>query len=126
GAFPLWLAPIQARVLSISEKTETYAHSVVGRLKAAGLRAEVDVRAEKIGHKIREAQLEKIPYMLVVGEKEQTAGQVALRDRIDGDLGAMPLDDAIARLAQEVRDRRVRQVQKSDAGLAANSSQHEY
>jgi threonyl-tRNA synthetase len=107
GAFPLWLAPVQARVLPISERTSPYAQEVLTRLHSAGLRAEIDLRAEKIGHKIREAQLEKIPYMLVVGEKEAAARQVALRDRVAGDQGALPLDDAIMRLTEEVRTRRV-------------------
>jgi threonyl-tRNA synthetase len=126
GAFPLWLAPVQVRVLPISEKFERYAGDVLGRLVAAGFRAEADLRAEKIGHKIREAQVEKIPFMFVVGEKEQSAGQVAVRDRIDGDLGAMPLDEAITRLAAEVRDRRVRPTERSDAGLGTSRSRHEY
>jgi len=125
GAFPLWLAPVQVRVLPISDKTETYARSVLARLQSAGFRAEADLRPEKIGHKIREAQLEKIPYMLVVGEKEAAAGTVALRERVAGDLGALPLDEAVARLTEEVRDRRVRQVEKTDAGLGG-SSRHEY
>jgi threonyl-tRNA synthetase len=98
---------VQARVLPISERTSPYAQEVLTRLHSAGLRAEIDLRAEKIGHKIREAQLEKIPYMLVVGEKEAAARQVALRDRVAGDQGALPLDDAIMRLTEEVRTRRV-------------------
>jgi threonyl-tRNA synthetase len=125
GAFPLWLAPVQVRVLPISDKTADYARSVLSRLQAAGFRAEADLRAEKIGHKIREAQLEKIPYMLVVGEKELAGGTVALRDRVAGDLGALPLDEAIAKLAEEVKERRVRQVEKADAGLGG-TSRHEY
>jgi threonyl-tRNA synthetase len=126
GAFPLWLAPTQARVLPISDKFEGYARDVLGRLTTAGFRAEVDLRAEKIGHKIRDAQLEKVPYMLVVGEKEQAAGHVALRDRIDGDLGAMTLDQAIARLTAEANDRRVRQIEKTSAELGGSSRGHEY
>ena len=95
GAFPLWLAPEQVRVLPVSEKFTDYGKKVEAR--AAGRTASAsrgDYRPEKIGYKIREAQLEKIPYMLVVGEKEQTAGTVAVRDRVDGDLGAMPVPDA--------------------------------
>jgi threonyl-tRNA synthetase len=125
GAFPLWLAPNQVRVLPISEKTESYARSVLARLQAAGFRADADLRAEKIGHKIREAQLEKIPYMLVVGEKEASAGQVALRERAAGDLGALSLDDAIVRLLDEIRTRRARPVDRTDAGLGG-ASRHEY
>jgi threonyl-tRNA synthetase len=125
GAFPLWLAPNQVRVLPISEKTESYARSVLARLQAAGFRADADLRAEKIGHKIREAQLEKVPYMLVVGEKEAAAGQVALRERTAGDLGALPLDNAIARLNDEVRTRRAQPAARTDAGMGG-ASQHEY
>jgi threonyl-tRNA synthetase len=106
GAFPLWLAPVQVRVLPISEKTESYAREVLTRLQAAGLRAEVDLRAEKIGHKIREAQLEKIPYMLVVGEKEAAAGQVSIRERVAGDVGAQAFDQVLERLKDEVRKRK--------------------
>jgi threonyl-tRNA synthetase len=109
GAFPLWLAPVQVRVLPISEKAELYARSVLARLQAAGFRAEVDLRAEKIGHKIREAQLEKLPYMLIVGEKEAAAGQVSVRERVSGDTGARPFDQVLDRLKDEVRTRQVRQ-----------------
>ncbi len=101
GAFPLWLAPEQVRVLPISDKTADYAETVVGELRNAGLRAEVDRRPEKIGAKVRDAQLEKVPVMLVVGPKEAEAGAVSYRDRIDGDLGSMPLADAIDRLRDE-------------------------
>jgi threonyl-tRNA synthetase len=125
GAFPLWLAPVQVRVLPISDKAADYARTVFARLESAGFRAEVDLRAEKIGHKIREAQLEKIPYMFVVGEKEAASGQVAVRDRVAGDQGAVALDAAIARLSEEIRSRRVRQVEKGDAGLGG-ASRHEY
>jgi threonyl-tRNA synthetase len=125
GAFPLWLAPIQARVLPISEKTEAYARGVLARLQAAGIRAEADLRAEKIGHKIREAQLEKIPYMLVVGEKEAAAEKVALRERVAGDLGAFPFDEVLERLSEEIRTRRVPHVEKADAGMGG-ASRHEY
>jgi len=89
GAFPLWLAPEQMRVMPVSEKFSDYGRRVESDLKAHGYRVAGDYRPEKIGHKIREAQLEKIPYMLVVGEKEQTASTIAVRDRIDGDLGAL-------------------------------------
>jgi threonyl-tRNA synthetase len=126
GAFPLWLAPIQARVLPISDKFEAYARTVLARFQDAGFRAEVDLRAEKIGHKIREAQLEKVPYMLIVGEKEQAAGQIALRDRIDGDLGGFAIDDAVSRLTAEVRERRVRQIERGSAGLTETGAKHEY
>jgi threonyl-tRNA synthetase len=108
GAFPLWLAPEQVRVLPISEKFTEYGKRVEAELKAAGLRAGGDYRPEKIGAKIREAQLEKIPYMLVVGEKEQAAGTAAVRDRVEGDLGAMPVTQVLGRLKEEVEKRAIR------------------
>jgi threonyl-tRNA synthetase len=108
GAFPVWLAPEQARVLPISEKFTEYGKKVEAELRAAGFRASGDYRPEKIGAKIREAQLEKVPYMLVVGEKEQAAGAVAVRDRVEGDLGAMPVAQLVARLKEEVEKRTIR------------------
>jgi threonyl-tRNA synthetase len=110
GAFPLWLAPEQVRVLVVSQKFEDYARSVEQRLRAAGFRVTGDYRPEKIGSKIRDAQLELIPYMFVIGGREMEAGAVAVRDRIDGDLGSLPLDEAIAKLQAEVDARAVRQV----------------
>ena len=92
GAFPLWLAPVQAVVLPLSEKFVEYGREVEARLKAAGLRAAIDESNEKLGAKIRTAQLEKVPFMLVVGEKEAQSGEVAVRKRTGGDQGAMPLD----------------------------------
>ena len=109
GAFPLWLAPEQVRVLPISEKFNEYAQKVVSELKSAGLRAEVDLRAEKIGAKIRNAQIEKIPVMLVVGAKEAEDGTVSYRDRLDGDQGAISLAHALARIKQESESRAIRQ-----------------
>ena len=115
GAFPLWLAPEQVRVLPLSEKSNDYAAEVTEKLKAAGFRATVDKQDGKLQAKIREAQLDLIPYMFVVGPQEAEAGAVAVRDRIDGDLGAMPLDDAIAKLMQESDARTIRQVaEKTD------------
>jgi threonyl-tRNA synthetase len=107
GAFPLWLAPEQVRVLPVSERFNDYGRKVEAELKAHGFRATVDLRPEKIGYKIREAQLEKIPYMLVVGDKEQSAGTVALRERASGDLGAMPVGEVISKLEAEARERRL-------------------
>jgi len=101
GAFPLWLAPVQAKVLSISEKTAEYAREVYERLHAEGLRVEMDVRDDKIGAKIRDAQLEKVPYMLVTGGKEAEARSVAVRSREKGDEGAVPLEEFVARLKAE-------------------------
>jgi threonyl-tRNA synthetase len=105
GAFPLWLAPIQAIVLPIADGQLDYARSVLERLEAAGLRAELDDRQEKIGYKIREAQLQKIPYMLVVGEKEVAAGSVAVRMRSGGDQGSQPLDDFVRDAVREAQRR---------------------
>jgi threonyl-tRNA synthetase len=107
GAFPLWLAPEQARVMTVSEKFNDYARKVAEELKARGFRATADLRPEKIGYKIREAQLEKIPYMLVVGDKEQQAGTVAVRERTKGDQGALPVAEVVAKLEAEVRERRL-------------------
>jgi threonyl-tRNA synthetase len=123
GAFPLWLAPEQARVLPVSEKFSDYGRKIEAELKASGFRVTGDYRPEKIGYKIREAQLEKIPYMLVVGDKEQTAGNVAVRDRVDGDVGAMTLAELKTRLEQEVRERRIRQVSTATAGLSDTGAQ---
>ena len=106
GAFPLWLAPEQARVLPISEKFSDYGRKVEAELKAHGFRATGDYRPEKVGYKIREAQVAKVPYMLVVGEKEQAAGTVALRARGSRVLGVLPLAQLVQRLTDEVNERR--------------------
>jgi threonyl-tRNA synthetase len=103
GAFPLWLAPVQARVLTVSEKAEAYGREVMARLKADGLRVEADLGADKLGAKVRRAQLEKIPYMLVVGEKDMAARVVSPRTREGQQLPATPLDDFALRLAEEAR-----------------------
>ena len=105
GAFPLWLAPVQIKVLPISEHQHAYAKEVANKLTAAGFRLELDDRNEKIGYKIREAQLEKVPFMLILGDKEIESGAVAVRSRSEGDLGAMSLDDLIAKLSQMVKNR---------------------
>jgi threonyl-tRNA synthetase len=111
-------------VLPISEKYTDYGRKVEAELKAAGFRVSGDYRPEKIGAKIREAQLEKIPYMLVVGEKEATAGTVAVRDRVDGDLGAMPVAELVARLGREVRERTIRQTSTATAGLTEGGAKY--
>ncbi|UCV12738.1 threonine--tRNA ligase [Dechloromonas denitrificans] len=103
GLFPLWLAPQQAVVLNISEGQADYAQSVLKVLKKAGLRAAIDLRNEKIGYKIREYTLQKMPYLLVVGDKEKAEGRVALRTRAGEDLGSLPLAEVIARLRQEAQ-----------------------
>ena len=105
GAFPTWLAPVQVKVLPISEKYEEYAKSVKAALDAADIRAEIDLRSEKIGYKIREAQGQKIPYMLVVGQKEQADGTVSVRSRFKGDEGAEDLNVFIANIKAEITAR---------------------
>jgi len=103
GAFPLWLAPVQARVIPVSEKFLDYAGSVAAKLSAAGLRAEADRSNEKLGAKIRQAQLDKVPYMLIVGEKEVEAGNVSLRKRGAGDQGAVEIDALIEEAKEHIR-----------------------
>ncbi len=102
GAFPTWLAPTQVKILPIAEAHHSYAKEVYDKLTAAGVRVELDTRNEKIGYKIREAQLEKVPYMLVVGEKEMEAGGVAVRSRKDGDKGTVSVDDFIKDITVEI------------------------
>ncbi len=108
GAFPLWLAPEQVRVMVVSQKVEEYGRGVQRQLSEAGLRVAGDYRAEKIGAKIRDAQLELIPYMFVIGGREAEEGKVSVRDRLDGDLGAMPLAAAVDKLQAEIRAKTVR------------------
>jgi threonyl-tRNA synthetase len=103
GAFPMWLAPVQAIVLPIADRHMDYARSVRERLAGAGLRVDLDERQEKIGYKIREAQLQKIPYMLVVGDKEVANGGVAVRSRASGDLGARSVDDFVHAALREAQ-----------------------
>lgn len=126
GAFPLWLAPEQVRVLSISEKAEEYGRSVEARLRQAGMRVTGDYRAEKIGAKVRDARLQLIPYLLVVGEVEAQDDSVDVRDRIDGRLGVMKFSEALEKLQAEIAERRVRQVVTTSAGLVAHGSENEY
>lgn len=101
GKFPVWLSPVQVKILPVSDKSADYAKEVEAALKAQGLRAETDMRNEKIGYKIREAQLEKLPYMLIIGDKEKEEGTVAVRMREKGDVGAMPLADFVAKVKKE-------------------------
>jgi len=105
GAFPTWLSPIQVRILPIGERQIEYADSIAERLRNLGVRVEVDKRNEKIGYKIREAQLEKIPYMLVIGDKEMESGQVAVRSRKEGDLGQMDFDVFAGKITEEIATR---------------------
>jgi threonyl-tRNA synthetase len=127
GAFPLWLAPEQVRVLTVSEKSEAYGREIEQKLRAAGVRTSGDFRAEKLGSKIRDAQLELIPYMFVVGPRDAEQGMVSVRDRIDGDLGAQTFEAALAKLKDEITARLVRQVaQKKSTGLGERGGAHEY
>ena len=103
GAFPTWLAPVQVKILPISDKHLEYANKVKETLQEKELRVEVDDRAEKIGYKIREAQLQKVPYMLVVGDKEEQEVKVGVRDRKQGDIGAIPLDEFVSKIEEEVK-----------------------
>ena len=105
GAFPLWLAPVQVKIVPISEVQADYAHQVCKKLVNMGIRAEVDDRNEKMGYRIREAQLQKIPYMLVLGEKEKQCGTVAVRNRKKGDLGVMSFDDLANKLLKEIAEK---------------------
>jgi threonyl-tRNA synthetase len=107
GAFPLWLAPVQAIVLPITDRQTEYSREVVRQLHAAGIRATVDERSEKVNLKIRDAQLQKIPYMLVVGDREQQNGQVAIRNRKHGDQGAKPLPEFIAAIRELIDSKAV-------------------
>jgi threonyl-tRNA synthetase len=113
AAFPLWLAPEQVRVLPISEKVYAYAATVEQQLKHAGFRATIDLRSAKINGKIRDAQLELIPYMIVIGQKEAEQGTVTIRDRLDADhQKTVPIAEALAEFSAEVRERRIRQTIK--------------
>ena len=105
GAFPVWLSPVQVKVMPITDRTADYAKEVARKLDELGVRVETDLRNEKIGYKIREAQMQKIPYMLVVGDREAEAGAVAVRTRAGVDMGAMPFEDFAAKITQEIKDR---------------------
>ena len=112
GAFPTWLSPVQVKVLPISDKYMEYANTVLAQLNDAGIRAEIDTRAEKIGYKIREARLQKIPYMLVVGAKEEEEKVVSVRSRFKGDEGQKDLQAFIADILEEIRTKEIRQVEE--------------
>ena len=105
GAFPLWLSPVQVHIIPVSERFNGYAASVADKLTAAGLRVEKDFRPEKIGYQIREAQIQKIPYMLIIGEKELEAGTVSVRSHKQGDKGAMALEDFLAAALEEIKSK---------------------
>ena len=108
---PTWLCPEQVRVLPISDKYMDYAQSVGSKLKAAGILCSVDERAEKIGYKIREARLERIPYMLIVGEKEEAEGTVSVRSRYKGEEGAVNTEDFIKDILNEINTKEIRKIQ---------------
>jgi threonyl-tRNA synthetase len=105
GSLPLWLSPQQVKVIPVSTAFDDYAKEVTDKLRRRGISAEPDLRNEKLGYKIREAQLEKLPYMFVVGENEMNAQTVSIRKRGEGDIGAKPLQEVIELLAQEIADR---------------------
>ncbi len=105
GAFPVWLSPVQVKVMPITDRTADYAKEVARKLDELGVRVETDLRNEKIGYKIREAQMQKIPYMLVVGDREAEAGAVAVRTRAGVDMGAMPFEDFAAKIGEEIKNR---------------------
>ncbi len=111
GAFPTWLAPVQVKVLPISDKFMDYARQVTERLDQSGIRVELDVRSEKIGYKIREAQMQKVPYMLVVGQKEAEDGVVAVRSRFLGDEGQKSLEEFITAIKEEIGSKEIRKVE---------------
>lgn len=101
GKFPVWLSPVQVKILPISNNYITYASSVANRLKAAGIRCVLDTRDEKLGYKIREARMDRVPYMLVIGSKEQESETVAVRGRDEGEMGSLSLNDFIKKILEE-------------------------
>ncbi|MCI8981606.1 MAG: threonine--tRNA ligase [Hungatella sp.] len=114
GAFPTWLAPVQVKVLPISDKFIEYGDKVRQRLEEAGIRVELDTRSEKIGYKIREAQMQKIPYMLIVGQKEQEESKVSVRSRFAGDEGQKSMDEFIAGVKEEIASRTAKEVKSQE------------
>lgn len=126
GVFPLWLAPEQIRVLTVSEKSLDYGKKVEAELQAAGLRVKGDYRSEKLGGKIRDAQLEKIPYMVIVGPRDAENGTMSVRDRHDGDLGAMPVAEAVERFVTEVQEKTVRNKVSMKPPVSSTVVENEY
>lgn len=106
GAFPLWLSPVQVNVITIAEDQIPYAEKVVSELKSGGIRVELDVRNEKLGGKIRDSELQKVPYMVVLGKKEVASSTLSVRSRRSGDLGSMSLDQFITHIQEEIKSRR--------------------
>jgi len=126
AAFPLWLAPEQIRILNLNDDMLPYCEEVQQQFRNAGFRTTIDRQSANVKKKIRDAQLDLIPYMLVIGPKDKDKGGVAVRDRIDGDLGFMTVDDSIAKLSEERDSRTIRQVIKSDfKGFAGGSDEAE-
>ena len=111
GALPTWLMPTQAMIVPISEKYHDYAQQLLGKLKAAGIRAEADWRSEKMGYKIREARLARVPYMLIVGAKEEEEGKVSVRSRYLGDEGMKDLGDFLAAIKEEIKNKTIRKIE---------------
>lgn len=107
GALPLWLSPVQVKVIPVSGAFEDYANEVADKLKLSGISVEADLRNEKLGYKIRESQLEKIPYMFVIGENEMSSGTVSIRKRGEGDIGTKPLDEVISMLKEEISNHQI-------------------
>jgi threonyl-tRNA synthetase len=105
GKFPVWLSPLQVKILPITDRQLDYANELCAKMKELGIRVSVDDRSEKIGYKIREAQMEKVPYMLVVGDKEMEEGKVALRRRDKGDMGAVSADEFIATILDDIANK---------------------
>ena len=105
GAFPVWLAPVQVALLPVTDRANVYADGLAAKLKDQGFRVEIDKRNEKVNFKIREAQLQKVPYMLVIGDREVDAGTVSVRNRRHGDLGAKPFDEFVALLSEANRSK---------------------
>ncbi|MEM7456740.1 MAG: threonine--tRNA ligase [Planctomycetota bacterium] len=126
GAFPLWLAPEQARILTVSDKSEEYGRKVKHLMSAAGLRVKGDFRAEKLGAKIRDGRHELIPYLIVVGPRDEEAGTVSIRDRVDGEQTTMSIDDAIKKFQLEVAEKQVRQTFRNTVGASDGSAVGEY
>ncbi len=106
GALPLWISPVQVVAISLTERNADYVKALTDKLIRAGIRAELDIRDEKVGKKIREAQLAKVPYMLIIGDKETETGDVAVRSRSGGDLGTMSLDAFVEKVLGENRDKK--------------------
>ena len=107
GAFPLWLSPVQVAVLPITDRVNVYAERVAAELRKNRIRVETNLRSEKIGAKIRDAQLQKIPFMLVLGDREMEQGQVAVRERSKGDLGVIPLSDFLSMARRLIETRAI-------------------